>query len=284
MAIGFDKMTEMARRRRPSRGAPVATSSTRRSCPPPTSPCGRSAACTTTAPRPRHFAAIAAKNWNHGALCPWSDRQPDHIVTVEEVLASRMVSEPLTAMMACPADDGAACVILAAEEWVQAPPARPAARAPGGVGRCAARRTRPGHTFLGPVVGPGDDDPGHRAARLRGRRPRPRGHRPGAVPRRLRQRGARVLRAARVLPRGRGRASSWPRGATALGGRSRSTPTAASSPAATRPARPGWRWCTRSSSSCGARPATARSTGARTALAHLVGGGSVCTVTLFEAD
>ena len=56
-------------------------------------------------------------------------------------------------------------------------------------------------------------------ARLRGRRPRSRGHRPRAVPRRLRQRGARVLRAARLLRRRRGRASCVAEGATALGGR-----------------------------------------------------------------
>ena len=93
--------------------------------------------------KPEHFAAIAAKNWNHGARYPWSHRQPDHVVTVEEVLASRMVAEPLTAMMACPADDGAACVIVAADDVVRA-----GSRAGGWCGRwrrrCAARPTRPG--------------------------------------------------------------------------------------------------------------------------------------------
>ena len=121
MAIGFDKMTDMTgrgRRRQPA-GAPGATSSTPRSCRPRTSPCGRSAACTTTARRPRHFAAIAAKNWNHGALNPLAHRQPDHTVTVDEVLGVPHDPEPLTAMMACPADDGAACVIVASEEWVR---------------------------------------------------------------------------------------------------------------------------------------------------------------------
>src|SRR5262245_23439372 len=38
---------------------------------------------------PEHFAAIAAKNWNYGAVSPMSHRRPDHTVTVEEVLASR---------------------------------------------------------------------------------------------------------------------------------------------------------------------------------------------------
>src|SRR6476619_7008234 len=38
------------------------------------------------------FAAIAAKNWNYGAKSPFSHRRPDHVVTAEEVLASRMVA------------------------------------------------------------------------------------------------------------------------------------------------------------------------------------------------
>src|SRR5687768_244736 len=101
MAIAFDKMTDMARGGGGSRGT------------------GRDELDSTILPaayfalwaqrrmhdfgtRPEHFAAIAAKNWNHGALNPLSHRQPDHTVTVDEVLASRMVSEPLTAMMACP--------------------------------------------------------------------------------------------------------------------------------------------------------------------------------------
>ena len=77
MAIGFDKMTEMGRGNAGSRGT------------------GRDQLDSTILPaayfalwaqRRMHdygttaetFAAIAAKNWNHGALCPWSDRQPDH--------------------------------------------------------------------------------------------------------------------------------------------------------------------------------------------------------------
>jgi acetyl-CoA acetyltransferase len=152
MAIGFDKMSEMGRSRAPSRGT------------------GRDDLDAIILPaayfalwaqrrmhdhgtKPEHFAAIAAKNWNHGALCPWSDRQPDHEVTVDEVLASRMISEPLTAMMACPADDGAACLIVASEEWVRRHHpdrriVRPIASA------LRSEDYSPGHTFMGPVVGP----------------------------------------------------------------------------------------------------------------------------------
>ncbi|MDQ1432643.1 MAG: hypothetical protein QOF40_3245, partial [Actinomycetota bacterium] len=102
---------------------------------------------------PEHFAKIAAKNWNYGAVSPMSHRQPDHVVTPEEVLASRMVARPLTTMMCCPADDGAACVILAREEIVRArqpdrPLVRPLASA------LQSESYARGHTFVGPVVGP----------------------------------------------------------------------------------------------------------------------------------
>ncbi len=152
LALAFDKMTEMARGGGQGRGA------------------GRDQIDTTILPaayfalwaqrrmhdhgtKPEHFAAIAAKNWNHGARCPWSDRRPDHHVTSDEVLASQMVAEPLTAMMACPADDGAAGVVLASVDRLRASQdgrrlVRPVA---------SALRTEtyaPGHTFLGPVVGP----------------------------------------------------------------------------------------------------------------------------------
>jgi acetyl-CoA acetyltransferase len=103
---------------------------------------------------PDQFAAIAAKNWNYGARSPFSHRRPDHTVTAEEVLASRMVAEPLTAMMCCPADDGAACVIIAREDLVRRrfpdrPLVRPVASA------LQSETYSPGHTFVGPVVGPG---------------------------------------------------------------------------------------------------------------------------------
>lgn len=151
MALGFDKMTEMA-------GGGGGRGS------------GRDVIDSTILPAaffalwaqrrmnergtdPRVFAEIAAKNWNHGALCPWSHRQPEHAITADDVLASRMIAEPLTTMMACPADDGAACVIVAAEDlvrerWPGRPVVRPIASA------LRSEIYEPGHTFLGPVVGP----------------------------------------------------------------------------------------------------------------------------------
>jgi acetyl-CoA acetyltransferase len=102
---------------------------------------------------PEHFATIAAKNWNYGAKCPTAHRQSDHVVTPEEVLAARMVAEPLTTMMCCPPDDGAACIIVAREDLVrQRQPGRPLVRALASA--LMSETYSPGHTFVGPVVGP----------------------------------------------------------------------------------------------------------------------------------
>lgn len=99
------------------------------------------------------FAWIAAKNWNHGARCAWAHRRPDHEVTVEEVLASRLVAEPLTAMMCCPPDDGAACVLLTTVDEVRRrQPGRPVVRPLASA--LQSETYSPGHTFVGPVVGP----------------------------------------------------------------------------------------------------------------------------------
>ncbi len=152
MALGFDKMSDAARRGGRERGQ------------------GRDSIDNVILPaayfslwamrrmhergtRPEHFARIAAKNWNNGALNPWSDRQPDRRITVEEVLASRVVAEPVTTMMTCPVDDGAACAILARSDLAKKlQPDRPLVKV-----LASALQTEtytPGHTFMGPVVGP----------------------------------------------------------------------------------------------------------------------------------
>jgi acetyl-CoA acetyltransferase len=152
MAIGFDKMSEAARgmggRRDMGRDAidnvilPAAYFSL-----------GAMRRMHERGTRPEHFAKIAAKNWNHGALNPFSDRQPEKEVTVEEVLASRKIAEPVTSMMTCPVDDGAACAILARKDFAKKKrPDRPLV--------CAVASTLQsetyarGHTFMGAVVGP----------------------------------------------------------------------------------------------------------------------------------
>jgi acetyl-CoA acetyltransferase len=103
--------------------------------------------------KPEHLAAIAAKNFNNGALNPMSQRQPDQPVTVEKVLASRMVAWPLTAMMSCPVGDGAACAIVGRPELARRlRPGRPVVRVLASA--LQTERYERGHLFVGPVVGP----------------------------------------------------------------------------------------------------------------------------------
>jgi acetyl-CoA acetyltransferase len=61
----------------------------------------------------RHFAMIAAKNSLHGSLNP--NAQYQDVLSTEQVLAARMVTEPLTLPMCSPIGDGAAALILVSE-------------------------------------------------------------------------------------------------------------------------------------------------------------------------
>jgi acetyl-CoA acetyltransferase len=60
------------------------------------------------------FAKIAVKNHYNGSLNPHAQYQ--HACTLEEVLASPVVAEPLTRLMCSPIGDGAAAVILTSAE------------------------------------------------------------------------------------------------------------------------------------------------------------------------
>jgi acetyl-CoA acetyltransferase len=60
--------------------------------------------------RPEDFAQVSVKNHRHGTLNPRAQYQKEF--TVEEVLASRMISEPITLLQCCPNTDGAAAVIM----------------------------------------------------------------------------------------------------------------------------------------------------------------------------
>jgi acetyl-CoA acetyltransferase len=62
----------------------------------------------------RDFAAVAVKNHAHGALNPKAQYRDE--VTVEEVLSSRMISDPVTLLMCSPIGDGAAAVVLCSRE------------------------------------------------------------------------------------------------------------------------------------------------------------------------
>ncbi len=61
-----------------------------------------------------HFAMVSAKNSYHGSLNPRA--QFRDAVTVEQVLASREISYPLTLPMCSPIGDGAAAIILLSEK------------------------------------------------------------------------------------------------------------------------------------------------------------------------
>jgi len=60
------------------------------------------------------FAKIAVKNHYHGSLNPHA--QYREVYTLEEILASPLVAEPLTRLMCSPIGDGAAAAILVSEE------------------------------------------------------------------------------------------------------------------------------------------------------------------------
>jgi acetyl-CoA acetyltransferase len=59
------------------------------------------------------FAAVSVKARRHGALNPYA--QFRKAVTVEEVLASRPIADPLTLFMCCPTGDGAAAVLVVSD-------------------------------------------------------------------------------------------------------------------------------------------------------------------------
>ncbi len=63
-----------------------------------------------TGATPTDFARVAAKNHRHGALNPKAQYR-DH-VTIEQVLGSRCIADPLTLLMCSPIGDGAAAVVV----------------------------------------------------------------------------------------------------------------------------------------------------------------------------
>lgn len=102
------------------------------------------------------LAAIAAKNWNHAALNPKAERQPDSPVTVEQVMNSRMVAYPHTARMAAPMGAGAAAAILGSKEALAKVACDTNRRRAVRVAAAQAHSERfvEGHLFAGAIVGP----------------------------------------------------------------------------------------------------------------------------------
>jgi len=70
--------------------------------------------------KPETFAKIAVKNHRHSVNNPRA--QYREAFSLDEVLASRMVYEPLTLLQCCPTSDGAAAAILVSEDFLKAHP------------------------------------------------------------------------------------------------------------------------------------------------------------------
>jgi acetyl-CoA acetyltransferase len=70
--------------------------------------------------KPETFAKIAVKNHRHSVNNPRA--QYREAFSLDEVLASRMVYEPLTLLQCCPTSDGAAAAILVSEDFLKARP------------------------------------------------------------------------------------------------------------------------------------------------------------------
>jgi len=66
------------------------------------------------------FAKIAVKNHLHSVNNPRSQYQ--QACTLQEVLESRMIHDPLTLLQACPTSDGAAAAVLVSEAWLKKHP------------------------------------------------------------------------------------------------------------------------------------------------------------------
>lgn len=61
--------------------------------------------------KPADLATVAVKNRRHGSLNPFAQQRTE--VSLEEVLASRMIADPLTLLQCCPSQvDGAAALVL----------------------------------------------------------------------------------------------------------------------------------------------------------------------------
>ncbi len=67
--------------------------------------------------KPEHFAKIGWKNHKHSVNNPYSQFQDEY--SLEDILNSPMVHEPLTKLQCCPTSDGAGAAILASERFVR---------------------------------------------------------------------------------------------------------------------------------------------------------------------
>jgi acetyl-CoA acyltransferase len=70
--------------------------------------------------KPETFAKIAVKNHRHSVNNPRA--QYREACTLDEVLAARMVYDPLTILQCCPTSDGAAAAVVVSERYLKAHP------------------------------------------------------------------------------------------------------------------------------------------------------------------
>ncbi|MCV7257210.1 thiolase family protein [Mycobacterium shimoidei] len=95
---------------------------------------------------PDVIAAVAAKSYNQARLNPLAARRNPDEVTVDDVLGSRMVAEPLTKMMCHASVDGGAAIVVSADPT------------PRSVSVLSIEQTSwpadPDWPLVGPVVGP----------------------------------------------------------------------------------------------------------------------------------
>ncbi|MGE2731459.1 lipid-transfer protein [Mycolicibacterium vaccae] len=63
-----------------------------------------------------HFAKIGYKNHKHSVNNPYAQFQEEY--TLDDILAAKMISDPLTKLQCSPTSDGSAAVVLASEDFV----------------------------------------------------------------------------------------------------------------------------------------------------------------------
>jgi benzoylsuccinyl-CoA thiolase BbsB subunit len=61
-----------------------------------------------------HIARVSVKNHHHGCLNPYSQYRKE--LTVEEIIHSKPICEPITLLQCCPATDGAAAAVLVSRD------------------------------------------------------------------------------------------------------------------------------------------------------------------------
>lgn len=103
---------------------------------------------------PKHLAMVAAKNWNYARSNPFAARQAPDAVTVERVLASRMVADPFTSMMCTPWGEGGAAAVFCSEAALARFDASRAVRV--AASEFQSDRFGPRQVLEGAIVGPPD--------------------------------------------------------------------------------------------------------------------------------